>query len=221
MRRYLFAILLMLAATAAQASIISGDFRTEANLPDYRSGQALVYQHAGSQVGAGAELTSHDLARNPDRWRGGQVDVDLNPVNALLSLKSNDQYDFQSFDVYLNNLSFDSPGSIYGIALISSGLLTVPLAPTVSFTDTSIHISYNAGHGVFNFTQGEALFQLLLGNPAPQSAPEMAGEGADGESNFPAAGPAAPAAVPEPSTLLLVGLGLAGLGAFGRKFRKS
>src|SRR5690348_7932980 len=107
MKRYLLCSMLLLIAGAAQASIIRGDFRTESNLPHYRGGQALVYQHDDVQVGAGAELDSGDFLRNPDHWGGGQVDVSLDPLTNLLTLKSNDTWDFQTFDAYLGNLKFD------------------------------------------------------------------------------------------------------------------
>jgi len=185
-------------AGGASAVAIGGDFRTEADLPDISGGIPLVHEDLGATIDGGIELTEADFVENPFSWLGGLVYVDYDPTTNILLLDSQDELDFQTFDVWISNILFDSGEVITGISLISDNL-TVPydpfvdpiVVPTFSHTDNSIHISYDAGAGFFDFTGGTAEFQVTLGS---SSAP-----------------------VPEPATMSLLGMGLIGLAARARR----
>jgi hypothetical protein len=168
-------------ANSAFAAITSGDFRTESNLPDYRSGTALVYEHLNAAVDNSVELNNAHLSSNPDGWGGGVVWLDLNPSNNILTLHSQDTWDFQTFSAKLSNLTFNAGERITGISWLGGNLVNVGLTPTLSFTNNSVSIAYDYRPGTFNFTGGSANFQLVT------------------------------APVPEPETYALMGMGLLGL----------
>ncbi|MDO6711966.1 hypothetical protein Q4567_14625 [Aliiglaciecola sp. 2_MG-2023] len=78
----------LLFAGVANATIISGDFRTESDLPYccFDAGP-LVYEDLNASVGAGNELDSTDLLSNDSDWFGGSVFIDLDrQQTSLLSV---------------------------------------------------------------------------------------------------------------------------------------
>lgn len=195
----MFRFLGALAATSllsfhAAAAVISADFRTEADLPDYSVRGALVHERTGSVLGAGNELDSSDFVRNPSHWGGGIVHVDWDAATNVLTLDSRDTWDFQTFILEIGNIVFDSAQKIVGLSVISDGLVTREGgAPILNFTDDGLSIGYQSGrYDVFNFTGREARFQVILADIADV------------------------APIPEPGTLALLGLGIVGLAALRR-----
>lgn len=185
--------LTLLLSFAAKATLISADFRTEANLPDLRNGLPLVHESLGQFVGAGTELNNTHFVQNPDNWGGGVVWMDYDTDTNILTLDSQDTWDFKTFDAWISNIVFSQPGqSIMGISLLSDNLTDEGVVPDLSFTADSLHISYDSMPDIFNFTGGSATFQLELG-----------------ETDV--------VAVPEPLPLTLLGLGLVGLALTRRK----
>lgn len=177
----------LLLAGQSFAAILSGDFRTESNLPDHRNGAPLVYQHLGATVDNSVELNDSHFAANPDNWRGGVVFMDLNPTTNVLTLFSQDHLDFQTFSAKISNLTFSAGEKITGFSLLSNNLTTGGVAPSLSFTGNSLAVNYDNRPGIFNFTSGTASFQVIT------------------------------APVPEPETYALMGLGLVGLFAARKK----
>ncbi|WP_088330887.1 hypothetical protein [Lacimicrobium sp. SS2-24] len=172
---------------AVNATLITADFRTEANLPDVRNGLPLIYESIGQSVGAGYELNDDDFVENPDSWNGGVVWMDYDTSTNILTLDSQDDLDFKTFDAWLSNIVFAQPGqSITGISLINDDLTDVGVVAALSYTANSLHISYDYQPDTFNFTGGSATFQIQIGE----------GDATD---------------VPEPMPLALLALGLLGM----------
>lgn len=174
----------------ANATLISGDFRTESNLPDHRTGNPLVHEDLNASIGLGVELTEDDFLENPDNWGGGLVYMDYDASTNILTLDSQDVWDFQTFDAWINNIIFDTTEEITGITMISNDLTNPTFDPTFSFTANSIHIGWDYTPDVYDFTGGIAQFQITT-----STAP-----------------------IPEPATMLLFGTGLVGL--LGSRARK-
>ncbi|GGD63363.1 PEP-CTERM sorting domain-containing protein [Lacimicrobium alkaliphilum] len=185
--------LTLLLSFAAKATLISADFRTEANLPDVRNGLPLIHETLGQSIGAGAELNGTHFVQNPDNWGGGEVWMDYDTDTNILTLDSQDTWDFKTFDAWISNIVFSQPGqSIMGISLLSDNLTNVGVTADLSFTADSLHISYDYQPDSFDFTGGSATFQIELG-----------------ETDV--------IAVPEPLPLTLFALGLVGLVLTRRK----
>ena len=155
----------------ASAGVKKANFKTESNLPVYRTGTPLVYSAAGVAVGDAAELTAANLTSNEDGWGGGQVDVNL-AKNGSLTLVSNDQWDFQTFNVTISNLKMATNESVCGVNFLGGELTQNGVQPTMTFTDNSVQIAYTAADvvagGEFNFAGGgaQANFQVVLCSPA-------------------------------------------------------
>jgi len=156
-------VTLLFSIANAQAAIISGDFRTESDLPYCcASGGPLVYENIGAPVGPGAELTDADFVENPTGWGGGVVHLDLDPLTNILTLDSQDTWDFEIFDAWITNISFDTNEVITGLSWISGNITDLGLTPILAFSGDSIHIRYDVGFGnpVFNFTGTQMQFQI-------------------------------------------------------------
>lgn len=191
-RKIALGLLALCASHAASAALISGDFRTESNLPDSRTGTPLVYQSLDQSIGAGYELNGGDFVSNPDGWGGGVVFMDFDPTTNILTLDSQDEWDFQTFDAWISNIAFDLGGEfISGFTLLTNELTTPGFLPTLTFTPDSLHVSYDYTPGSFNFTSRTATFQIETSSLS----------------------------VPAPAPLALMGLALLGLG-FSRRRAK-
>jgi PEP-CTERM motif len=188
-------------SSAMAVTVVQGDFSTAADLPFCcaRVG-ARTTSVAGAAVGAGVELQNQGL-NNPSSWLGGEVWVDLNPTTWVLTLTAKDGLDYQTFSARVANLQFDTAGAfVSGISLLSNGLVTGGLVPTLGFTGNSVSVDYSTA-GSFNFVNGgTARFQLDID--------------VDSLASMPAVTP-----IPEPSTYALMALGLAAVGFAARKKR--
>ncbi len=174
-------------ATVANAALISGDFRTESDLPGSWSVGPLVYQNLSASIDGGIELTGANFLENRSNWGGGLVHMDYDPTTNILTLDSQDDRSFTTFDAWINNIVFDGSEVITGIDMLSNGITNPTVNPILSFTANSIHIRY--GQSRFGFTGEIAEFQIT----GPSSA------------------------VPEPNTLILFGVGCLSLAGYSRR----
>lgn len=187
LKKFAWAAALVCAAQSASAALISGDFRTESDLPTVSVNGPKVYQHLGASIGAGAELTNAHFLSNPSGWGGGVVFMDFDPLSNLLTLTAQDSWDFHTFSAQISNIVFDQVGEqITGLTLLRSNLTTSGVDLTWDFDADSLSIHYAQATGAFNFIAGGmATFQVSTG---------VVGQ-----------------VVPEPGVLALLGLGFAGL----------
>ena len=122
------------------------------------------------------ELDSGDYIENPSGWRGGVVYMDLDPTTNVLTLDSQDYMDFQTFDAWITNVTFDAGEVITDVTMLSNNLTDTGLTPTIEFTDDSVHISYAVAeqYDYFHFTGQTATFQITTSGmptvPAPSAA---------------------------------------------------
>lgn len=170
-------ILIFLITGVANATIITADFRTESDLP-YCCNDAgpLVYENIGAILNAGYELDDDNFVSNDSSWSGGVVYVDLDKSTNIVTLDSQDVLDFEIFDLWVSNIVFDAGEIITGVSLISGNITDLGITALLSFTDNSIHISYDVGDGnsTFNFNELTATFQITTSTsdiavPAPAS----------------------------------------------------
>lgn len=166
----------------AHAVPISADFRLEADLPDLSDSGAKVYEALDQEVTSGYELTGDSFLENPSDWLGGEVWMNLDPTTYQLKFNSQDNLDFQIMEAWVTNIQFDASEMISGVSLVSNDLTDPLVSPEWSFTSNSLYFSFDASPGFFDFTGGDAVFQIETRQ--------------------------ASAAVPEPGTLSLFALGL-------------
>lgn len=142
---------------SAQASLLTADFRTESDL--LPGSGPVVYQSLGRSVGAGDELAGANLLQNPSFWTGGVVWLDYNPASQLLTLKSRDTGDFDTFEARISNAAFSAAGEQFSGLSLVGGQLASGASPVLSFTADSLRIRYLAPAGL-TFTGGSAVFQV-------------------------------------------------------------
>ncbi|TDM08085.1 MAG: hypothetical protein C4K60_00775 [Ideonella sp. MAG2] len=169
---------LCLGSMSATAAIKSGKFRTESNLPAVRTGTPLVLSATAQLNAAADELTGANLLSNPDAWGGGIVHMDLDKATNILTLKAQDSWDFQTFHAQVLSMKFtEANESVCGISYLDGAITTPDIAPTVTFADTGVAVSYAVqdvpGFAYFNFVAGgTARFQIQTCVPtAAQQAP--------------------------------------------------
>ncbi len=75
--------------------------------------------------------------------------MDLDPLTNILTLDSQDTWDFQTFQATINNIVFDAGEVITGLVFLGGDITYNGVTPLLSFTDTSISIFYNYMPGVF------------------------------------------------------------------------
>ncbi len=163
----LFLFLSSTFAINANAAIFTGDFRTESDVPPISSSGPLVYENLGAYVGVGKELDDSHFVENPSNWLGGVVHMDLDSMTNILTLTSQDNYNFLTFVASITNMNFDSAESITGISLIGGEITSPDFIPVVSYTSNSVLINYDQRY--FDFTGGTATFQITT-SPVPLPA---------------------------------------------------
>jgi hypothetical protein len=123
--------------------------------------------------------------------------------------------------------SFISPGNfpqppIVTFEFVAGGIVTVDLLSIINFTTTcasGCDISNGAGNLNSSLTiNGTALFHVAGFDPTPGFFGFQGGQGL-GNFSFAAQNSAVPPSVPEPTSVLLLGLGLTGL-VVGRRLKK-
>jgi hypothetical protein len=194
MKKFIATTFAVLCVAGANAGIISADFRTVGDLTVCcTSAGPLETETLGATVDANIEHGPLATISNPTNWSGGIVYVDIDPITNVLTLDSQDTLDFESFVLYIENITFSGSEAITGLSLISNALVTPLIEPTFTFTENSIKIGYfiGAGDAPFNFTENNASFQIQVGP-------------VDGR-------------VPAPTGVLLIGLGIV---ALSRSFKK-
>jgi len=159
MKRIIVLTAAYLVASQSLAQIV-GDFRTESDLP-YCCGTSgpLIYENIGVTVDGSIELTEANFSANPSGWSGGLVYMDLDPDTGILTLASQDGWDFERFVAQISNIS--GGVQVSGLELISGNITTTDIAPSLSYTADSIQIIYDDGDA-FHFTGTSALFQILF-----------------------------------------------------------
>jgi len=192
-----FAAAAVLAAPApAGAAIVSADFLESLDLPTCCSSGPRIEQALGRALGAGFELTAADLVANPSFWNNS-FNVDLDGVTPELRLTPDGSNRYQTITVTVSNIVFSLAGEhIAGFSLISDSATTPEVGvvtDTTSFTNDSFSVTIDISpmdpSNAFDFVpSGVARFGINL-------AVDQA---------------------PEPASLLLLGLGLAGMG-FARR----
>jgi len=193
-----------LLGACASAGIITADFNESLDLPfpsDGGSGPRLEQLLGVSLPGTPPQLTGADIIANPSNW-SQSLDVSFDPSTNILTLFGDGSNDYQIITVTLSNLIFDITGEVVtGIVPISTGNAVVTdtansyPAPVITpfFTASSFGVTYTAANITttpdnFNITTDSDTFQVQL------------------------------AAVPEPGTFLLMGIGAVAL-MFGQRRR--
>jgi hypothetical protein len=160
------ALALSLTALGASAGVNRATFRTESNLPVYRTGTPLIYEARNARVGSTEELTSANFLSNPDGWGGGVVHMDYRKGSNTLTLSSQDTWDFQTFHAQMLDMKMEAGESVCGVTYTGGDITQSGIVPTATFTDNSVSISYTIGDvpagGVFNFSGGQATFSVAI-----------------------------------------------------------
>lgn len=164
------ALALSMTALGASAGVNRATFRTESNLPNYRTGTPLIYEAKSVRVSSAEELTSANLVSNPDGWGGGVVHMDFQKGSGTLTLSSQDTWDFQTFHAQMLDMKMAAGESVCGVTYTGGDITQSGIVPTATFTDNSVSISYTIGDvpsgGVFFFSGGQATFSVSICAPA-------------------------------------------------------
>ncbi len=148
----------------ALAAMISADFHARTTyIESYgrRAHHSDEWADIGATIAAGAELTNDDLIAY-DGWfmQHAQADVDINPQDNTLTINPITVGGIHRFEVWVENVTFDSNASIAGVLMTTSGM--IPVTPDIEFTEDSLRITYSSSN-YFNFDLGVSdVFQITL-----------------------------------------------------------
>lgn len=170
-------------ASGAQAVVVSADFRSDLDLPDYGSSGPRVLERIGQSVpNAGFELDESDEIANPSFWNDS-LQVDFDPTTNIVTLTPTSYNVYQTLDIVISNMSFSAAEHVVGVAALSTGNAVIPdvgtFSMTTAFTGNSVTISYFADDipagDLFGFGSGSDTFQVTVDPvPVPAALPLMA-----------------------------------------------
>lgn len=188
----------LVGTSSLSAAVISGNLNESLDLPFFNpAGPRIINRTGIGFPSAGPQLTSANQTSNPSGW-SNMLNVTFNSGTNVISLIGDGANTYQIITLVFSNLVFDNGDVVLGITPVSTNnAVTGTFNLTTSFTANSVTIQYSvanlAASGVFNIgTQAADTFQIQVG-------------------------PSAGGGIPEPSTYLLAGLGLAAIACFRRK----
>lgn len=161
---------------AAQAAVISADFRAELDLPSFSSGPRVL-ERLNEDVAGLVDLGIADEISNPQGFGGG-ASIDLTAGGLLTLTGDQTEAGFADFETALftvSNIVLDPGETIIGFSLVSENLFDSGFLDGIistSFTADSVTISIVADAldpiGVFEFAaSGTALFQIVTASAVP------------------------------------------------------
>ena len=184
--------------SSAWAAPITGDFREELSLPSFSAG-VRVLEKLSEPVAGAPDLSAADEIANPNVYSGSAA-VNLDSGGLITLTGDQEGVGFANYELAvfkISNIVFDAGEIITGLSTLVDNLVDLgssntdgPFTVTTAFTSDSVTITYASDNGTDDFEFGDGFtstFQIETST------------------------------VPEPITVLLMGIGLAGLGIARRR----